>query len=337
MATYRGEVFCSAMSQECIAEGVLTQWCSSIPGNKLEERRSELFGRYARGRTEAALSSEIQRHVVDCEPCRKALEMEQMLAAAASPDVTVCATCPSSLEMLQYAEGDPAVGPWRRLEIRRHADQCSLCREELSWAAQKVVEPALRTTGDSSPAEARETRSGRRGWFSGDWFSWKWGALAASAALVAFFALVYPAFFGSRRFARYAQLPDVPYDVIRTEFTKAHPDEAGEFASATNFVSVGEYGKGLGILTDLKTKYSTDPSVDFFLGYVATRQGRLSDALMLCTRAEAENNLHGYRCWYLANVALKTGDLAIARRELQHAAHHELYKPGVERLEKIIN
>ena len=326
------------MAQECIAEGRLAAWCSTIPGESIAERRSEFFGRHVKGLTDPAIARDIEGHLAECEPCRAALEQERALAAVATGQGKIAfAVCPSSLEMLQYIERDAELGPWRRLEIRQHINQCAMCREEVSWASKRVVEKlpaaeALDAPGDSA-AEAE--RNLRPGWFG--WLSWKWAAVAATAAIAALFALVYPSQFGPRRFARYAQLPDVPYEMIRTEFAKAHPDEAAQFVAATDFVSVGEYRKGIGILADLKAKYSTDPSVDFFLGYVATREDRIQDALMLCIRAEKENNMHGYRCWYLANVAIKAGDLPTARRELMHAGHHELYNPGVERLEKIIN
>jgi hypothetical protein len=45
----------------------------------------------------------------------------------------------------------------------------------------------------------------------------------------------------------------------------------------------------------------------------------------------------GFRCWYLANVALKSGDLALARRELRHAADHEEYRRHAQRLQQMMD
>jgi hypothetical protein len=278
------------------------------------------------GGCETRLAGEIHQHVAACDDCRCALEQERALLAVknaarkGSAETTVLAVCPSSEELLQYAERDEALSPFRRLEIRRHAERCDLCREEADFAASRLVE---------APAAAASQALFSR------WSAWKWSWLSAAAVLV-IFAVVYPAYLGPRRYARFAQLPDVPYEAIRAEFAAGHPDQLPQFRTATDLVSVGRYDEGARMLQVLSHADPGDPSVVFFLGYVAVRERRWQDALSLCAAAE-HAYLGGYRCWYLANVALMAGDLSVARRELRHARGHALYGPQVRRLEKIVN
>ncbi|HYM12972.1 MAG TPA: hypothetical protein VEU62_19695 [Bryobacterales bacterium] len=311
------------MPHRCTEPDRLAAWCAAIAGDDLEARRSELFWQYLSGRSEGAVAAEIGKHVAACDDCRRALEQEQALLAARSGRTTILALCPSSEELLEYAERDEALSPFRRLEIRRHAERCDLCREEADFAASRLVE---------APAAA----AGPQAVFS-RWSAWRWAWLsAAAAAAVVICAVVYPAYLGPRRYAHYAQLPDIPYEAIRAEFAAAHPDQLPQFRAATDLVSVGRYDEGARMLQALSHADSGDPSVVFFLGYVAVREGRWQEALSLCAAAE-HAYLDGYRCWYLANVALIAGDLAVARRELRHAQGHALYRPQVLRLEKIVN
>ena len=304
------------MAPDCIESERLAAWCAAIPGETLEERRSELLWRYLnRQVTEPGL----ELHLQSCEPCSTALERERtLLGARDSKARVVFAACPSAEEMLQYAERAAELGPWRRLEIKRHLDHCVMCREETAWATRTVAAPAK----DAAPRP---------------WFSWQWAWLApAAAALAVVFAVVYPSYLGPRRYARYAHVPDIPYEAMRAEFAQTHPDQSPQFRTATELISIGEYQQGSQVLRELNAKYPQDPSVGFFLGYVAVREGRWPEAVVLCTRAE-KRALDGYRCWYLANVALMAGDLPLARKEILHSKDHEPYKTSAIRLEQIVN
>ena len=90
------------------------------------------------------------------------------------------------------------------------------------------------------------------------------------------------------------------------------------------------------MLQTLQQKHGPDPSIAFFLGHVALREGRIPQAVILCTRAE-KSALGGYRCWYLANVALLGGDVNLARKEIGHAKGHEPYAGPAKRLEQLVH
>jgi hypothetical protein len=310
------------MSANCTNEPKLTGWCAGIAGDGPEERRSELFWQYLNAQVPPQLASEIRGHLDSCEDCHAVLAAERLLLASRSSGKVVLAVCPLGEELLNYAERSPAQGPWRRLEIKRHLDRCALCREEVNWAAQRVIAQAPAV--QQSPVWA-------------GWFTWKrvsWAGAVASIALV--FALVYPSQFGSRRFARYAQLPDIPYETMVAEFGASHPEDLPRFRAATQLVSLGEYAEGERALQQLENRYAEDRGVMFFKGYVAARGGRWKDAALLCTRAEP-SSLDGFRCWYLANVALMAGDLDLARKEARHASGHSPYKELAQRLEQQLN
>ena len=312
------------MSQLCTDEGRLTAWCASIAGEGLQDRRSELLWQYLNGQVEASAAAEIEQHLGSCEGCRAALEQERLLAALKTgTEKVTLAVCPSSKEMLEYVERSPALGAWRRLEIKLHAEKCAPCRDEAEWGSRSVAAEA------GAPAKEAGTSPLR-------WFSWKWAGWAAAAAmLVLVFSVVYPSRFGSRRFARYAHIPDVPYEAMVAEFAAAHPDDVPQFRSATQQISLGNYQEGAELLKALESKRAGNPSILFFQGCIAGRQGRWQEATLLCTRAE-KSPMGGYRCWYLANVALMAGDLPLARYETRHAKDHAPYKGNAERLEKLI-
>lgn len=300
----------------CKDQERLAGWCTAIEGGEIEERRSELFWRYQHGRLDPAVAAEIERHAASCEDCRNALEGERMLAVSHSGGRVLFAKCPSSEELLQYLERDAGLGPFRRLEIKGHLNRCELCQEETSWAAKRVV----------------ETPAAKRVWLG---WNWSWAAVAATAAAV-LFAWVYPSQFGSQRFARYAQVPDVPYETMIAEFATRHPEEGSRFQTAAQLISLGEYNQGTKLLQDLESRHAGDPTIQFFHGYIAVREGRWKEATLLCTKAE-KRSLDGFRCWYLANVALKAGDLNLARKEIRHAKGHAPYTELAKRLEQVVN
>ena len=156
------------MASGCKDAGQVAAWCADIAGDRLDERRSELFWRLLSGRLADPVAREVEGHVQQCLPCRNALEAERALrAAAGSGEKIAYSVCPSSEELLELDR----LNPWRRLEIRRHADQCRLCHEELGWARRL-----------DEPPRARRFR-----------WAWRWAwAPAAAAALVLVIATLYP-------------------------------------------------------------------------------------------------------------------------------------------------
>jgi hypothetical protein len=305
------------MTRVCTDPQRLAALCAALEGGSLEERRSELLGRYLEARVEAGIAAGIEQHVAACSGCREALEDERLLAGFKNQTRLVLASCPSHEEMLQYLERDASLSPFRRLEIKTHFQKCSLCRDEAAWAQKTVAAPAA----EPAPEKARAP------WWS---WGWAWGAAAAAAVVLAVL-LLYPYQFGSRRFARYAQVPDFSYDQILAEFGENHPEDLPRFRQAALEISLGGYQEGATILKELQSRHGSDPSIAFFQGYIALREGRWQEATLLCTKAES-SALDGFRCWYLANVALKAGDLRLARRELRHAAGHQEYRERSQRL-----
>lgn len=299
---------------------------AAVGAGDWEERRSELLWRHARGKLESAVAKEVAAHVAACADCRDALEAERLVAAGVGDGRVVLARCPSSEEMLLYLEKDSSQSPWRRLEIKMHVEKCGLCREETSWAASRVAAPPK--PASEAPAEGRA---------AGFWIPWNWAWGAAAAVVVLAAALAYPNWFGPSRYAKYARIPDMPYEAVLSEFARAHPDDLPRFRTAAQHIQLGEYSQGAQILGELETRFAGDPSITFFRGYVALREGRWEEAALLCTRAEKGHTLGGFRCWYLANVALRAGHLDIARKELHHAKGHPEYAEGVKRLEQVVN
>lgn len=128
----------------------------------------------------------------------------------------------------------------------------------------------------------------------------------------------------------------MPYEAILAEFGDAHPGDLPRFRAATQLISLGDYSQGAELLREPERKYSGDPSILFFEGYTAVRQGRWRQATLLCSRAES-SDLDGFRCWYLGNVALMAGELPVARTELGHAKDHTPCKERAARLERLVN
>jgi hypothetical protein len=310
------------MSQNCTDRGRLDAWCESLPGSDRDERRSELLWQYATGKVESAQATQIAAHLETCPACREALDAERLLVAARSNQKTVLARCPSSEEVLDYLERNPAQSPWRRLEIKMHVDRCELCREEASWAASHVT-----SSQTSSPSRERQ---------GAVWLPWKWIAAPIAALLVLAAVLLYPTTFGPKRYAHLARIPDMPYEAVVAEFASAHPDAAPRFRTAAEHIQLGDYDQGAAVLGELEQRFASDPSIHFFRGYIAVREGRWEEATLLCKTSE-RSSMDGFRCWYLANVALKAGELTLARKEIRHALGHAPYAKAAHRLEQQVH
>jgi hypothetical protein len=293
-----------------------------VPAGDWTERRSELLWQFAAGKLESPRAAQIAAHLESCPDCREALETERLLVAANAGGKTVLARCPSSEEILDYLEHNPGQNPWRRLEIKMHVGRCEWCREEAGWAASHVVGRTPRAAADPLA-----------GW---SWLRWKWIAAPLAAALVLAAVLLYPTTFGSRRYAHLARIPDIPYEAVVAEFATAHPDAAPRFRTAAEHIQLGDYDQGAAVLRELEKRFASDPSIPFFRGYIAVREGQWEEATLLCTRAE-RSSMDGFRCWYLANVALKAGDLVLARKEIRHAKGHAPYTEASRRLEQQVH
>lgn len=278
--------------------------------------RSELLWRYVNAHLEPDETYQMSEHLGSCESCREALDDERLLAAGRGREAVVLAACPASDELLQYVERDPGLPPFRRLEVKSHLLRCELCREEVKWAAGHV---------------SRIARSQFAGWLQRPWI---WAVTAAMLAVL--LAMIYPSYWGPRRFARYAQLPDLPYEAVIAEFGAAHPGDLPRFRAAAQLLSLGEYTHGKAVLRDLETHYPDDPSLVFLRGHMAAREGRWNEAALLCQRSEVRD-LDGFRCWHLANVALQAGNLPLARHELHHAAEHPAYRDVARRLKTLVD
>ncbi|MGH7416202.1 MAG: zf-HC2 domain-containing protein, partial [Candidatus Rokuibacteriota bacterium] len=272
------------MAQNCTDEQRLSAWCAGIAGDVLEERRSELLWRYLRKKVDLSTAAEIEQHLDSCQHCRQALEDERLLEAARSSGKIVVRNCPSADELLRFLERSPSLSPWRRLEIKRHLDRCELCREESAWTERRVLE--------ERPARPLAEGSRWAGWLHS---RWAWAAAAGMIAVV--IGLIYPTQFDSQRYARYALLPDIPYEAILAEFNAAHPADMPLFRQAAGLISLGDYGEGARVLARLDARHNADPSIQFFQAHVAAREGRWKVATLLCVKTEPAD-LDGFRCWY---------------------------------------
>lgn len=199
---------------------------------------------------------------------------ERLLAAGRSREPIAFAACPASDELLRYVEQDLRLPPFRRREVKSHLLRCDLCREEAEWAAGRITGMA-------------------RG-LSAGWLRRPWTWAAAAAMLAVLLAMMYPSHFGPRRFARHAQLPDLPCQALIAEFGARHPDDLPRFRAAAQLLSLGLYGHGKAVLRDLETHYPDDPTLVFLRGHVAAREGRWTEAALLCQRSEGRN-LDGFR------------------------------------------
>jgi hypothetical protein len=152
------------------------------------------------------------------------LVRERLLAAGRSREPIAFAACPASDELLRYVEQDLRLPPFRRREVKSHLLRCDLCREEAEWAAGRITGMA-------------------RG-LSAGWLRRPWTWAAAAAMLAVLLAMMYPSHFGPRRFARHAQLPDLPCQALIAEFGARHPDDLPRFRAAAQLLSLGLYGHG---------------------------------------------------------------------------------------------
>ncbi|MDX2149116.1 MAG: hypothetical protein SFV54_00145 [Bryobacteraceae bacterium] len=87
---------------------------------------------------------------------------------------------------------------------------------------------------------------------------------------------------------------------------------------AVKLVEQGRHGQALDRLMALTKSHPDNSSLRILAGWAALQAGNLSMALDSALKAHEAPNGNEYKCWFLAKVALLTGDRATCEREFKH-------------------
>jgi Flp pilus assembly protein TadD len=91
--------------------------------------------------------------------------------------------------------------------------------------------------------------------------------------------------------------------------------------TVTEALRLIEKGENIGALVKLTALAKTNPqnsSVRIVLSYALLKAGDLLGAFEQAKQAEAAPNGNSYKCWFLAKIALLTGNKQVCRAELKH-------------------
>jgi len=88
--------------------------------------------------------------------------------------------------------------------------------------------------------------------------------------------------------------------------------------TAIQLIQRGENSLALAQLAALTKSHPENSSVRVLTAYAMLQLGNLLGAFEEAKKAESSGNGNSYTCWFLAKVALLTGDKDVCKRELKH-------------------
>ncbi|HBY62934.1 MAG TPA: hypothetical protein DEH78_24185 [Solibacterales bacterium] len=95
-------------------------------------------------------------------------------------------------------------------------------------------------------------------------------------------------------------------------------DDRATVEEAVRLVERGRHAQALERLSGLSKAHPDNSSIRILAGWAALEAGNLAMALESAVKAHEAPNGNAYKCWFLAKVALLTGDKATCERELNH-------------------
>ena len=117
-----------------------------------------------------------------------------------------------------------------------------------------------------------------------------------------------------------AQAPavDLRLDRLASALTLLSEGDRKIVDGAAQLIREGQHVAALAQLSALTHSNPDNSSLRILIGYVQLQLGNLTGALEEAKKAHDAPNGNSYRCYFLAKIALLTGDKVTCRRELNH-------------------
>ncbi len=103
---------------------------------------------------------------------------------------------------------------------------------------------------------------------------------------------------------------------------------------ATRLIEDGKNREALVKLSELEKSHPDNSSLRILVAYATLQAGNLAAAFQEAVRAHETGNGSSYKCWFLAKIALLTGDIATCKREIAHAKKAGEFPDDVRLLER---
>ncbi len=266
----------------------------------LSDWQDELLCRHSDCQTEGSQRIALSEHIQNCSSCRDKLDQYQQLNRLATRLRQEILLCPSATALDSYLFHPETMGGNELKRLQQHLEHCASCSEDISWSKRHLQ------AGDSLLLSSR------------------WRTVLAAAAAV---LLIIAAFWGiqATRRARavasltaMAELPDVGMSEVDSLPPLQNHANQALLEAAMDMVRQSRFEDALSILQRINTSDSGKLRVLFLEAYSFGHSGNLRRASEVVARIRTCRPGSAPRCWYLANLLIKTHDWDRAQTELDH-------------------
>lgn len=129
------------------------------------------------------------------------------------------------------------------------------------------------------------------------------------------------------------QAMDLRYDRLASALNLMNDGDRKIVNEAAELIREGENVAALARLSSLTERNSENSSLRILIAYAELQVGNLTGALSEARKAESAPNGNSYKCYFLAKLALLTGDKVTCRRELNHLKGATELKEDVRQLQ----
>lgn len=111
---------------------------------------------------------------------------------------------------------------------------------------------------------------------------------------------------------------DLRMDRLADSLNLLRTEDRAIVEEAVTLIRKGENALALGRLSALNAANPQNSSLRILTAYALLQAGNFLGAFDEAAKAEKAPNGNGYKCWFLAKVALLAGDKAVCKREIKH-------------------
>ena len=126
---------------------------------------------------------------------------------------------------------------------------------------------------------------------------------------------------------------DLRFDRLASALTLLNESDRKVVNEAAQLIREGEHTGALARLTSLTQRNPNNSSIRILIAYAQLQLGNLLGAFDEAAKAHDAPNGNSYKCYFMAKLALLTGDKVACRRELNHVKAAGDMRTDVERLE----
>jgi Flp pilus assembly protein TadD len=127
---------------------------------------------------------------------------------------------------------------------------------------------------------------------------------------------------------------DLRFDRLASALTLLNDRDRKVVDQAAELIRGGENLAALARLSVLTDRNPENSSLRILIAYAQLQIGNLTGAFNEAKRAENEPNGNSYKCFFLAKLALLTGDKATCHREMNHLKAAGDMKEDVRQLQE---